>query len=90
MYRDGTRLPLDADATAVQIVEPCASLFEGRGHRRNLEEVTREGGESVAQSIFLRERSVEVCDIAFSVERIRDGAEAGGGRVGLVEVGHVA
>jgi hypothetical protein len=90
MYRDGTCLPLDADTAAVQIVEPDASLFEGRGHRRNLEEVARKGGERLAQSFFRRERGVEVGDIAFCVECIRDGTEAGGGRIGLVEVGHVA
>src|SRR3712207_3015027 len=89
MYRDGACLPLDADAAAMQIVEPDASLFEGRGHRRNLEEAARKGGERVAQRFFRRERAVEVGDIAFCVERIRDGAEAGGSRIGLVEVGHV-
>jgi hypothetical protein len=90
MYPDGTCLPLDADAAAVQMVEPDASLLEGRGHRWNLEEITRKGGERVAQSFFRRERGVEVGDATFCVERIRDGAEAGGGRVGLVEVSHVA
>ena len=81
MYLDGTCLPLDADAAAVQVVESDASLLEGLGHGWNLEEITREGGERVAQSFFRRERGGEIGDIAFCVERIRDGAEAGGSRV---------
>ena len=90
MYRDGTCFALDADAAAVQIVEPHASTFEGRGHRRNLEEVSCKRGERIADGVLSGEWGVQVGDMAFSVEGIRDGAEAGGGRVGFVEGGHVA
>jgi hypothetical protein len=90
MHPDETCLPLNAYAAAVQVVEPLASLLEGRGHRWNLEEVAREGWERVAQGFFRREGGVQVGDMAFCVERIRDGTEAGCGRIGLVEVSHVA
>ena len=90
MYRDGTCFAFDADAAPVQIVEPYASTLESRGHRRNLEEVTRKGGERVADGVLCGEWGVQVGDKAFRVERIRDGPEAGGCRVGLVEVGNVA
>ena len=51
MYRDGTCFAFDADAAAVQIVEPYASTFEGRGHRRNLEEVSCKRGERIADGV---------------------------------------
>jgi hypothetical protein len=55
-----------------------------------LEELAGEGRDGCANSVCGRHGGVERCDLAFGVEGVRDGAEGGGGGVGLVEVGDVA
>ena len=86
----GTGLAFDADAAAVQLVEAYALSFEGRGHRRYLQQVAGESGERVAESAIRREGGVQIRDVAFCVKRVRNRAETGGGRVGFVQARHVA
>ena len=87
-HRSG--LALGGDAAAVQVVEADAPAFQGRGHRRDLEEIAGETGECSADRGLVREASVHGGNVALGIQGVRCGAEARGGCVGLVEAGDVA
>src|SRR5215211_615332 len=86
----GARFALDGHAAAVEVVEADAFELEGGGHRRDLEEVAGEIGEDGADGALFGHRGIQGGNVALGVQGVGDGAEAGGGAVGFVEVCDVA
>lgn len=87
----GAALALYLFAAAVELVEAFAPYLDGGGHRRGLEELAREAPRGGVESRFVGERGIRQDGyVAVGVQSVGDGAEAGGGGVGLIEAGYVA
>lgn len=88
LYRPA--LALDYFSAAVDVVEAfAADLYRG-GHRWDLLYLAGKGSRRFAEVSLVRERDVQFDYLTVGVEGVGGGAEAGGGRVGLVQARNVA